>query len=108
MNKKKKSFEDVSNYKLSSVKSLLKYVHHVNRGALVIFYEKTGVIPPGTNYLNSVFEKYRTEFEIAAAWDTLALKDQNQVVRKEIAPPLDLSKETVIFCYYFTYNSPEQ
>ena len=106
-NKKKKSFKDVSNYKLSSVTSLLKYVHHSKRGALVIFDEKSGVIPLGTKHLNSVFEKYRTEFEIAAARDTLALNDQNQEVRMSIAPPMDLSKETVVKTFYQQADVPK-
>ena len=78
---KKKSYEDVSNYKIGSVKRVLQYIHNAKRGALVVFEENSGLIPHGTQNMTEVFEKYRVEFEIAARRDTLDLNDQDPEVR---------------------------
>ena len=107
VNMSKKSFETVSNFKLSSVKNVLKYIHHAKRGAIAVFVEQSGVIPVGTKNVTAVFEKHRVEFEIAARRDTLGLNDQNEDVRADIAPPTDLNKETVIKNYYRRADVPK-
>ena len=43
VNMSKKSFETVSNFKLSSVKNVLKYIHHAKRGAIAVFVEEASL-----------------------------------------------------------------
>ena len=85
----KKSFETVSNFKLASVKNVLKYIHHAKRSAISIYDENTGVIPIGTKHVVAVFEKYRMEFEIAMKRDTLLMNDPSEEVRADIIPIQD-------------------
>ena len=103
----KKSFETVSNFKLASVKNVLKYIHHAKRSAISIYDENTGVIPIGTKHVVAVFEKYRMEFEIAMKRDTLLMNDPSEEVRADIIPIQDLSKETVLKNYYKGADVPK-
>ena len=103
----KKPYETVQKYKVTGVKSTLKYINYGRRAALAIYSEKAGLIPEGSKHMKEVFQRHEAEYLEAARLDNLLLNDQDAGLAAGAAPPLAANTEDLVKDFYKNFEVPK-